>query len=179
MTLELVPTFILLHVSFDNPGKRFLLAGELARFAGVSSDTLRYYERKGVLLRPPRSVKGYRLYPVESLQRVLLVRRAISVGFNLKELAEILGDRARGEFPCSKVRQLASIKLAEIEDRLRDMKILHAELQAIIGDWDMRLAINRDGEPAELLSIIADSERENGTGIETRRRNIQRKKAVK
>ena len=79
------------------PAKQeFLRAGELARASGVSTDTLRHYERKGVLPAPRRSPNGYREYPAEALARVLLVRRALAVGFTLDELAQIL--RARRLF---------------------------------------------------------------------------------
>lgn len=152
--MEPVPTFILIQVSFDKPEKERLLIGELAAQAGVSADTLRHYERRGVLARPARSAKGYRLYPADALLRVLLVRRAISVGFTLKELAEIFSEREKGGLPCRKVRGLAAAKLADLEDRLCEMKILHAELGAIVADWNGRLAENRDGEPAELLQRL-------------------------
>src|SRR4051812_28459483 len=89
-----------------------LLAGELARLAGVSSDTLRHYERKGVLPRPLRLSNGYRKYPASSVDRVRLIRRALAVGFTLDELARFLKARDRGQAPCREVRALASEKLA-------------------------------------------------------------------
>nr|MDQ5839375.1 MerR family transcriptional regulator [Acidobacteriota bacterium] len=86
--------------------KEFLRAGELARAAGVSTDTLRHYERKGVLACPRRSANGYREYPADALARVRLVRRALAVGFTLDELARILRARERGVAPCREVREL-------------------------------------------------------------------------
>jgi DNA-binding transcriptional MerR regulator len=77
-----------------------LSSGELADLAGVSRDTLRHYERKGVLPRPLRSQNSYRQYPPEALQRVQLVRRALSVGFTLDELAKVLKVRDGGGAPC-------------------------------------------------------------------------------
>src|SRR2546421_4314718 len=70
--------------------KTYMRAGELARASGVSTDTLRHYERKGVLPKPRRSPNGYREYASESLARVLLVRRALAFGFTLDELARVL-----------------------------------------------------------------------------------------
>src|ERR1039458_5579184 len=64
-------------------------SGELARLSGVSTDTLRHYERVGVLAKPPRTNSGYRRYPASALERVRLVRRAMSVGFSLEELARV------------------------------------------------------------------------------------------
>ncbi len=95
---------------FTNKG--FLRAGELARAANVSTDTLRHYERKGVLTKPRRSRNGYREYPPEALARVRLVRRALGVGFTLDELAQILKEREKGGAPCRAVRTLAAGKLA-------------------------------------------------------------------
>jgi hypothetical protein len=74
--------------------KHFYRSGELAELAGVSSDTLRHYERKGVLARPLRKANDYRQYPVSALQRVRLIRRAIAVGFTLDELASVFSVRA-------------------------------------------------------------------------------------
>src|SRR5215210_4789107 len=87
------------------------LSGELARLAGVSTDTLRHYERKGVLPAARRLNNGYRKYPLDSLDRVRLIRRALAVGFTLDELAQILKARDHGQAPCREVRTLAAEKL--------------------------------------------------------------------
>ena len=99
--------------------KSALSSGELAELAGVSRDTLRHYERKGVLPRPFRGDNGYRKYPPEALQRVQLVRRALSVGFTLDELAKVLKVRDAGGAPCEEVRKLAAQKLLNVQDQLR------------------------------------------------------------
>ena len=90
----------------------FWQSGDLAREAGVSTDTLRHYERKKVLPPPLRANNGYRKYPLESLGRLQLIRRALAFGFTLDELALILEERDRGGSPCSEVRRLAAGKLA-------------------------------------------------------------------
>ncbi|MDQ3744132.1 MAG: MerR family transcriptional regulator, partial [Acidobacteriota bacterium] len=84
-------------VSKDSPFPDGLLSGELARLAGVSTDTLRHYERKGVLPKPRRLGNGYRKYPTNSVERVRLIRRALSVGFTLDELGKFLKARDRGQ----------------------------------------------------------------------------------
>jgi DNA-binding transcriptional MerR regulator len=138
--------------------KGFLRAGELARAAGVSTDTLRHYERKGVLAAPRRSANGYREYPAEALARVLLVRRALSVGFTLDELAHLLRARERGRAPCREVRALAARKLAGVEERLRELAAVREELRAALADWDSRLAKTEEGGRARLLESLATSE---------------------
>ncbi|HWS89308.1 MAG TPA: heavy metal-responsive transcriptional regulator [Pyrinomonadaceae bacterium] len=138
----------------DSSKKAYVRAGELARAAGVSTDTLRHYERKGVLGRPRRSANGYREYPPEALERVLLVRRALSFGFTLDELARVLRTRERGGAPCREVRALAAGKLEEVESRLRELRALRGELRAILGEWDERLSESADGGRAGLLESL-------------------------
>ena len=137
----------------------FMRSGELARAAGVSTDTLRHYERKGVLARPRRAPNGYRLYPTEALAGVRLVRRALAVGFTLDELAEILRERRGGvRPPCRRVRELAAEKLAAVEVRLSEMASLRDELRAILRRWDERLARTADGARAGLLEALSEGE---------------------
>lgn len=133
----------------------FLSSGEVARRAGVSRDTLRHYERKGVLARPRRAANGYREYPATALDRVRLIQQAIKVGFTLDELAQIFKERARGKAPCRQVRQLAAEKLAAIETRLQEMIGVRDTLQALLGDWDARLKKTGAGQPAALLEALA------------------------
>ena len=136
-------------------------AGELAKRAGVSTDTLRHYERKGVLTRPPRLANGYRQYSPSALDRVQLVRRALAVGFTLDELAKVLRVRDQGGAPCAEVRALAAAKLSEVETRLRDLTDLRNELRTVLKDWDKRLSQRGHGERAHLLeSLGAGNQRE-------------------
>jgi DNA-binding transcriptional MerR regulator len=132
----------------------FLRAGELAKACGVSTDTLRHYERKGVLPAPARAPNGYRLYASRALDRVRLIRKALSLGFKLDELARILKVRDRGGAPCRQVRDLAAARLSEIEERLREMMGLRDELRAILNDWDDRLSGQEEGKRIGLLESL-------------------------
>lgn len=135
-----------------------LSSGELADSAGVSRDTLRHYERKGVLPRPLRGHNGYRQYPPDALERVQLVRRALSVGFTLDELAKVLKVRDAGGAPCEEVRELAAQKLLNVQDQLRELTELRDNLQETLKDWDARLARRARGKRANLLeSLSVDS----------------------
>jgi len=129
-------------------------AGELARAAAVSTDTLRHYERKGVIGRPLRGANGYRQYPPATLNRVRLVRRALGIGFTLDELAAILKLRERGGTPCREVRRLAGEKLASTEERLRELTELRDELRTTLKEWDARLAKTAKGNRAGLLEAL-------------------------
>lgn len=138
--------------------KEFLNSGELAKAVGVSTDTLRHYERKGVLTQPQRGRNGYRKYPASALDRVRLVRRALAVGFTLDELAGILRVRDGGGAPCHEVRALAASKLAQVETQLNDLTALRDELRTTLQDWDGRLKRKPTGVRANLLESLGSHE---------------------
>lgn len=139
----------------------FLHSGELARLAGISTDTLRYYERKGLFPRPHRAANGYRQYPPETLDRIRLVRRALAVGFSVDELSRLLAERDKGKAPCRQVRALLQEKLTGLERQLADLEALRGELQGILSDWDERLGQTETGKQARLLdALAADSKTE-------------------
>lgn len=134
--------------------KHDLLPAELARLCGVSADTIRHYEKVGVLPPAHRGANGYRHFAGEMVDRVRLVRRALAIGFSLEELARILRQRDDGAAPCRGVRALAETKLAELERRIAEMTALRDELAKVVDEWDERLAATRDGEPARLLESM-------------------------
>jgi DNA-binding transcriptional MerR regulator len=121
-----------------SPG-RALRSGELARLTGVSRDTLRHYERRGLLPAQARSGNGYRQYAAAAVHRVRLIRAALSLGFTVTELGEILADRDRGAAPCRHVHALALKKASSLEARISEMQALLRSLRLAIGDWDHEL----------------------------------------
>ena len=131
-----------------------LLISHIAQAAGVSADTLRFYERKGVLPPPARSAAGYRVYSPSAIERVRVIRRAMAVGFTLDELARVLGARDKGGVPCREVRAIAARKLEDIEQRLRELRAVKRDLQAALEDWDARLARTPSGQQARLLDSL-------------------------
>ena len=131
-----------------------LRSAQLARLAGVSADTLRVYEAKGLLPPARRSPNGYREYPPEACTRVRLVRRAVALGFTLDELASIVKVRDRGGAPCAEVRALAAEKLALIEERLAEMEEARNRLRGVLERWDALLAVTPRGARAALLDAL-------------------------
>jgi DNA-binding transcriptional MerR regulator len=131
-----------------------LRSAHLARLAGVSPDTLRHYELKGLLPRATRSANGYREYPPEACTRVRLVRRALSLGFTLDELARLVAVRDRGGAPCAEVRALAAAKLATIEERLTELEDARDRLRSVLTHWDALLARTPKGGRAALLDAL-------------------------
>ena len=97
-----------------------LQIGEVARRAGVSIDTLRYYERLKLLPRPRRSSGGFRLFASEHIERVKFIKQAQDLGFSLDEIKGLLATGGADE--CRKVRDLLQRKLTELDDRLKVMK---------------------------------------------------------
>lgn len=131
-----------------------LRAGELAQLVGISTDTLRHYERKG-LLKPRRAPNGYREYPPHAVERVRLIRSALAIGFKLDELARVLKTREAGGAPCQQVRNLAAAKLAELESLVSEMTALRDKLREVVRNWDNRLASASAEEPVRLLEMLA------------------------
>jgi MerR family transcriptional regulator, Zn(II)-responsive regulator of zntA len=145
-----------------------LSPAEVARRSGVSADTLRHYERKGLLPPPARTRAGYRRYPPETIARVTLIQRALVIGFSLDELARVLRDRDRGAPPCRSVRDLVAHRLDDLDERLAQLTALRAELRRLLASWDRRLAGTPPGQPAHLLQTLAGSD----TIARTRRRRF-------
>ena len=128
-----------------------LSTGELARACSVSADTIRYYERRGALGAAIRGANGYRKYPADAVDRVLLIRRAISLGFSIDEIVEVLRERVAGRPPCRRVRAIAAAKLEELDGRIMELQSLRETVAATIAEWDERLSQTAPGEPAHLL----------------------------
>ena len=145
-------------------------SGELARKAGVSADTLRSYERQGLLPRPRRTSAGYRLYPPSALARVQLVQRALAFGFTLPELGRFLSSRASGRPPCRDVRQVAEARLRDVDAAMAELSQLRSTLAAMLQDWDARLAEGGDREPRRFLESLPDPPNRRAAGTVAARR---------
>jgi DNA-binding transcriptional MerR regulator len=106
-------------------------AGEVAEAAGVNRETLRYYERRGLLSRPDRSPGGHRLYDDQAVVTLRVIKAAQRLGFTLDEVADLIEvGRRRGRD--SGLQARASAKLAEIEDRINDLQLIKANLVAAL-----------------------------------------------
>ena len=138
--------------------KEYLLSGELARLSGVSPDTIRFYERKGLIVRPQRSQSGYRKFPVETLARVRMIRSALAVGFTIAELSNIFQIRDRGGNPCHKVQQLAKVKLKQIEDQMKALLRARKDLKGCVAEWENVLAHTGTETRARLLERLAEKQ---------------------
>jgi DNA-binding transcriptional MerR regulator len=132
-----------------------LRSGELARLAGVSTDTLRHYEKLGILPCPPRTESGYRMYPASTVERVQLVQRALQLGFSLTELFEILQTRDSGGAPCRRVFRLAEMKLGALGKQIRELRRTERYLRRLVRGWRSRLSRTAPGKKALLLRTLS------------------------
>ena len=108
--------------------------GHLAKAAEVNVETIRYYQRRGLLSEPARRVSSIRRYSDTDLDRLLFIRHAQSAGFTLDEIASLL--QLRSEVCCAKARTLAAAKLEVIDQRLNELAQLRADLAKWVGECD-------------------------------------------
>ena len=128
--------------------------GEAAAQSGVSADTIRYYERIGVLPKPPRSDSGYRRYTDAHVGRIVFVRNAARFGFPLKELSSFLTSREKGQPPCRRVRAAGERLLQDMERQIAELREARNQMRRTLADWDERLARTPAGTPARLLESL-------------------------
>ncbi len=131
-------------------------SGELARLTGVSADTLRHYERLGILPASQRTGGGYRIFPASAVERVQLAQRAVQLGFSLKELSEILRSRDSGGVPCHRVLNLTEEKLHLLGQRIRELRQTQGYMRELVRDWRKKLKHTPPGSKAMLLHSLVD-----------------------
>ena len=105
--------------------------GRLAKQAAVSLETVRFYERRGLLPRPPRSASGYRLFPAEAARRLRFIRRAQELGFSLKEVGELLSLRMSRRTTSAAIRARAEAKVVDLQERIRSLESMKKTLQKL------------------------------------------------
>jgi len=151
LTLERIRGLILLMRATI---EKTLHSGGLAKATGVSPDTIRHYEKIGVLPSASRTESGYRLYPESAVERVLVVQRALRIGFTLAELAEVLKARDAGGAPCQRVYKLAKDKLKGIRGDIEALKRTERYLKQVLSDWEDRIRRASPGTKANLLHSL-------------------------
>lgn len=120
-----------------------LTIGKVAKKAGVNIETIRYYERQGLIPRPPRrqsegGTPGYRHYPAETVKRIQFIRHAKELGFSLKEIAELLSLRIEQGVTCGDVRKRAEAKIADIEGRILNLQRMKNALSKLAKECKTR-----------------------------------------
>jgi DNA-binding transcriptional MerR regulator len=108
-----------------------LTIGELAKRGGVRLETVRYYERKGLLPKPPRTSSGYRAFPADAVRRIRFIKRAQELGFSLREVEELLPLRVTPESTMADIRARSATKVADIEAKIRTLKTMKKALEGL------------------------------------------------
>ena len=128
-----------------------LLIGRLAKLAGVKPDTIRFYERSGLLPKPQRLASGYRSYDDAALKQVRFIRKAQSLGFNLDEIKRIMSLRGQGKETCQCVIRIAEATLAETETKLEELRKFKDTLATNLTRWKR---VRRGPIAAEFCTLI-------------------------
>jgi len=106
--------------------------GQVAKQSGISVETIRYYEREGLLEEPERKESGYRQYQQEAIIRLSFIQQAKELGFSLKEVAELLSIKADNKKLCNEVKQLAREKLDNIENKIKMLQRMRKSLKKLV-----------------------------------------------
>jgi MerR family transcriptional regulator, copper efflux regulator len=125
-----------------------LLIGQLARSANVGVETIRFYERSGLLGEPTRRRSGYRMYDQHAVTRLNFIRRAKQLGFTLSEIKELLAFQANPNATRAEVKAAAIAKVADIGERIRDLQRMRAALETLTDQC------HGDEEPAVTCPIL-------------------------
>lgn len=113
-------------------GIKPLTIGRLAEQVGINLETVRFYERQGLLPKPPRSASGYRLFPADAARRLKFIRRAQELGFSLSEIRELLALRLSTRTTSAEIRKCAEAKIADIEGKIRSLDEMRKSLLKLV-----------------------------------------------
>ena len=116
--------------------QQLMKSGAVAARADVNIQTVRYYERRGLLAKPPRTASNYRLYSEDSVRRVRFVKRAQQLGFTLKEIKGLLALRLKPTSRSSAVKDRATAKIADIEEKVRTLQRMKRALTKLTAACD-------------------------------------------
>ncbi len=137
----------------EDEGRRMLKIGDVSKRSGIGIEALRFYEKSGLLEAPARTFSGYRVYGEEVLERLEFIKRAQALGFSLDEIRRIIDDARKGESPCDEVREIVRRRMAELDERLRELHRYRKELKSTLEEWD---EVGR--APGNICGLIEGSE---------------------
>lgn len=108
-----------------------LTTGEVAKQGGVNLETIRYYERRGLLAKPPRTASGYRMFTPDAVRRLRFIRHAQALGFSLEEIQELLTLRVTRGKSCADLQSRAQTKLVQIDEKIRSLRAMRKALTQV------------------------------------------------
>jgi MerR family copper efflux transcriptional regulator len=125
-------------ITDEKQQKTMLKIGDVAKLSGIGIETLRFYEKSGLLDKPARTYSGYRLYSRDILERLDFIKQAQALGFSLNEIRRIIDDARAGQSPCDEVREIVRQRLAEVEERIKELKRYRKAIAETLEEWDAR-----------------------------------------
>ena len=137
-----------------------LRIGEVARGAGVSVDTVRYYERQGLLPVAPRTNAGYRVFTSEAVDRVLFIKQVQELGFSLNEIGALVVNN--GISDCRRIHDLLSVKLTELDVRLKRMRQFRGKLSHYLAECEEVLKKHGNTADCPVVEEMAHTELRSG-----------------
>ncbi len=109
-----------------------MTTSQLAKEASVNLETIRYYERRGLIPKPPRNASGYRQYSLEDIARTKFIKSAQALGFSLKEISEILSLRMEPGTTCGDIKARVEAKIDEVEQKIADLRQMRKALLKLV-----------------------------------------------
>ena len=109
-----------------------MTTSQLAKEASVNQETIRYYERRGLIPKPPRNASGYRQYSLEDIARTKFIKRAQALGFSLKEISEILSLRMEPGTTCGDIKAKVEAKIEDVEQKIEDLQQMRQALLILV-----------------------------------------------
>ena len=109
-----------------------MTTSQLAKESSVNLETIRYYERRGLIPKPPRNASGYRQYSQEDIARTKFIKRAQALGFSLKEISEILSLRMEPGTTCGDIKARVEAKIDEVEQKIADLRQMRKALLKLV-----------------------------------------------
>jgi len=125
------------------PDTEPLTIGRLAREAGINLETVRFYERRGLLPKPPRSASGYRLFPADAARRLRFIKRAQDLGFSLREIQELLFLRMSSGAANIEMRKRTVAKIADIEEKIKTLDSMRETLLKLASSCDSCVPLSK------------------------------------
>jgi DNA-binding transcriptional MerR regulator len=135
--------------------------GKAAELAGVSVDTIRFYQKLGLIKGASRSVGGYRLFEEEQIHELKFVRHAQELGFSLTEVKELLALRQK-HHACSEVQTMLTRKLADVREKIKSLGLLEAELSGALRNCNRELRLKREIKHEDCCPLLTRLDRMNG-----------------
>ncbi len=130
--------------------KDMFFIGELAKQIDINPKTIRYYEEISILPRPKRGTNNYRVYSLDTVNRLSFIRKAQGLGFTLREIKEVLTISDRGNDPCEHVGELLKGRIVDLEKKLMELKIVQTKLKKLEKQWS-KIQIQEECKTGELI----------------------------